>query len=168
MVGQRITLERFRDRIGELAGDLHGAAMRGLRAGAKAGVDVVREEIDATSPHPPIATGGMRDSVTYAPTATGVQLYVDSPHAIYMEAGTRPHFPPIAPLVEWVKVKGLASTEAEARSIAYAVAIKISEEGISPRRFFRRAMRRIIGDVIPREIKRELRNLRRRKARRGA
>lgn len=51
--------------------------------------------------------------------------------AIYGEAveyGTKPHFPPIGPLVKWVEWKfGLEGKEA--KSVAYAIAIKIADVG---------------------------------------
>ncbi len=161
-VSKRVTLERFRGIVGELPGALHGAAMRGLRAGMRKGVEIVKEEIRATSPYPPIDRGRLIRSVKYKPTGTGTVLFVDAPHAIFMEAGTRPHFPPLKPIFDWVLRKGLADDEDDAYPIARAIQHKIAMYGIKPRHFFRRAMRRIINEVIPGEIKRELRNLARR------
>ena len=37
--------------------------------------------------------------------------------------------PPIAPLVEWAKAKGLAKTDSEARSFAYRIASSMSKRG---------------------------------------
>lgn len=163
MVARRITLERYREELGKLPGALHGAAMTGLRKGAARGVEIIREEIEASSPFPPIDTERMIDSAGWKGTATGVELFVDAPHAVYMEEGTRPHFPPIQPLAEWAARKFGLETEREARSVAFAVATKIAADGIAPRRFFRRAMRRITQDVLPGAIRRELRLLERRR-----
>lgn len=163
MVARRITLDRFRKEIGALPGALHGAAMRGLRKGAERGVEIIREEIEACSPFPPIDTKRMIDSAGWKPTATGVALFVDAPHAVYMEEGTRPHMPPVQPLAEWAARKfGLESVR-EARSVGYAIALKIAADGTKPRRFFRRAMRRTLNDVMPGAIRRELRALARRR-----
>lgn len=138
--------------------------MRGLRSGAKKGVAIVVEEIENASPYPAVDTRAMINSVDSRGTGTGVQIFVGAPHAIFMEEGTRPHTPPLDPILEWVLRKGFASSEKDARHIAFAVQQKIAREGIAPRRFFRKAMRRIIGEVIPREIQRELRALARRKS----
>lgn len=143
---------------------MHGAAMRGLRSGAQKGVGVVVEEIENTKPYAPIDTRQMVQSVRYKPTGTGVMLYMDAPHAVFMEEGTRPHWPPLQPILEWVERKGLADGD-EAYAVARAVQAKIAEKGTAPRRFFRRAMRRIIADVIPHEVDKELRRLARRKSR---
>lgn len=52
-----------------------------------------------------------------------------SDYIMTLEYGARPHWAPIAPLIQWVKDKGLANTEAKAKSIAYAVRKKIADEG---------------------------------------
>lgn len=46
------------------------------------------------------------------------------PYAIPVELGTKPHFPPIAPLINWVEQKlNLSGDEAESRAIAIQRAI---------------------------------------------
>lgn len=62
-----------------------------------------------------------------APPPGGVPLGVGSPllYAAPVEFGTRPHHPPIQPLIDWVELKlGLRGREAEsaARRIAWAIA----------------------------------------------
>jgi len=49
-------------------------------------------------------------------------------HGEPVEYGTRPHFPPIAPLQHWVERK-LGLEGKEARSVAFAIALKIAKEG---------------------------------------
>lgn len=49
-------------------------------------------------------------------------------HAEPVELGSRPHFPPIAPLEDWVRAK-LGKSKEEARGVAFAVARKIAAEG---------------------------------------
>lgn len=61
--------------------------------------------------------------------ATTGTLYAAS-HWKFLGNGRRPgKRPPIAPLVEWAKAKGIATTDAQARSIAYRVATEISKRG---------------------------------------
>lgn len=36
-------------------------------------------------------------------TNTGTEIVFDAPHAVVVELGSRPHMPPLEPLVEWVK-----------------------------------------------------------------
>jgi len=45
-----------------------------------------------------------------------------------VEFGTRPHFPPVAPIEYWVEKK-LGLQGAEAKSVAFLIARKISEKG---------------------------------------
>ncbi len=49
-------------------------------------------------------------------------------YALPVELGSRPHFPPVEPLIDWVKVK-LGVPEHEARSVAFLVARKIARTG---------------------------------------
>jgi hypothetical protein len=59
-------------------------------------------------------------------------------HAVPVELGTRPHFPPIEPLIDWVKAKFGISSEKEARGAAFLVARKISRRGTQAQRPFGR------------------------------
>ncbi len=76
----------------------------------------------------------------------GLGRYVvqfDAPYAAYVEFGTRPHRPPIDPLISWATAKtrvNPAQTGGEEfqrgiRDIAWSVARKIEREGTSPRPF---------------------------------
>lgn len=60
-------------------------------------------------------------------------------YAVPVELGTRPHFPPIEPLVDWVRVK-LGVGEKEARGVAFLVARKISRTGTKGAHMFERAL----------------------------
>lgn len=59
----------------------------------------------------PVATGRLRRSITQAvtPVAGRVEARVQAtaPYAAFMEFGTRPHMPPIAPLQRWARAKRL-------------------------------------------------------------
>jgi hypothetical protein len=60
----------------------------------------------------------------------GVLGVVGSPlnYAIPVELGTRPHFPPVDAIQDWVQVK-LGITGPEARGVAFAIARKIAKRG---------------------------------------
>jgi hypothetical protein len=49
-------------------------------------------------------------------------------YATPVELGTRPHFPPVDALIDWVMVK-LQVTEQEARGVAFMIARKIAARG---------------------------------------
>lgn len=51
----------------------------------------------------PVAHSELRDSVQAKPE----QILADAPHAAPVEEGSRPHFPPIEPIVKWVKLRGM-------------------------------------------------------------
>lgn len=86
-------------------------------------------------------------------------VFSDAIHAIFMEQGTSPHFPPVEALIPWVRrkllrVKGLqvkpgsskriagktvrstAGQESLIRGIAFCIARKISQRGTSARPTF--------------------------------
>lgn len=89
----------LKDLIDKLARDLkdrRGAVRRALRSAARRGVTVVKEEV-------PVAFGEIRESVH----AEGSKVVVDAPHARPVNDGSRPHMPPLAPLIRWVKLRGM-------------------------------------------------------------
>lgn len=51
------------------------------------------------------------------------------PHVVYIELGTRPHFPPVAALEDWVRQKFGISDERRIHGVAYLVARKIAARG---------------------------------------
>lgn len=75
------------------------------------------------------------------------------PYGIYRHEGTKPHFPPIEAIKKWVIIKGLVrdkgrpvsvrgakksvNLDAEAKSIAYLIARKISRKGTQGLPFLR-------------------------------
>lgn len=69
--------------------------MNGIRSASTQGAMHLKREI-------PVAHGELRESVYAAPAA----IIVDAPHAAAVNNGSRPHWPPLAPLVEWVKLRG--------------------------------------------------------------
>lgn len=75
----------------------------------------------------------LRASVFHEETVSGfgVQGLVGTPmsYAVPVEIGTKPHFPPIEPLIDWVKAKFGLTSEKAARGAAFAVAKKISQRG---------------------------------------
>lgn len=50
-------------------------------------------------------------------------------YAIPVELGTKPHFPPVAPLEDWVRAKLGVQEEHEVHGIAFAIARAISRRG---------------------------------------
>lgn len=59
----------------------------------------------------PVAHGELRKSVQAergrGKDRTAARVFADAPHAAPVETGSRPHWPPLAPLVRWVKLRGM-------------------------------------------------------------
>lgn len=92
------------------------------------------------------ATGLLRGSVTHQliAQARGQEIAgkVFSPlsYAAPVELGTKPHFPPIAPLRDWVEKK-LGLSKSESRSVAFLIARKIAKKGTKPQKSFETGFR---------------------------
>lgn len=80
------------------------------------------------------------------PYATGLVATAIS-YAVPVELGTRPHFPPIEPLIDWVKAKLGVSGDVEARGVAFAIARKIAVRGTKAQRPFGLTFQALEGQV---------------------
>ncbi len=121
---------------GELA-QLHaalGTAPEAVREELEAAITeadlLVLREVQDQWPH---ASGISRASMHTQEVVEGLRVegFVGSP-LHYVEAadlGTRPHFPPIDALVDWVRLRFNVSSEAQAEGIARAIAWKIYHRG---------------------------------------
>lgn len=93
----------------------------------------------------PAVSGLTRASVTSDAFSTpaGVLGVVGSASvaAVAVELGTRPHMPPIEPLIGWVQEK-LGVSAQDARSVAFAVAMKIKKHGTKAQSPFRKTLDR--------------------------
>lgn len=89
-------------------------------------------------------TGELYDSGFAEPAGgTSVVAGFSAKHAPYIEFGTRPHFPPVAPIMAWCQRKGLPV------SAAYGIVRKIGKFGTPERPYFLPAIR----VVAPQHIK---------------
>lgn len=105
----------------------------------EASTQVFRSEIVPLTPVG--ATGALRAGVQTDVVGDGVNVVgrVFDPvgYAVPVEAGARPHFPPVEPLQLWVRrVLGI-SDEKEVRSVAFLVARAISKRGTKARDMFK-------------------------------
>ena len=89
----------------------------------------------------PVNSGILRRGVATSITGEGVavvgRVFDPVAYAVPVELGSRPHFPPLAPIALWVRRKLGISNEGEARSVAFLIARKISRRGTPPREFFK-------------------------------
>lgn len=133
----------------------HGAA--DLRAAFVMAPEVVRHELTATTweaslllqrevqditPSGVGGGGGLKGSISareprvLADNVIGT-VATSIAHAIPVELGTRPHFPPVDALVDWVRAK-FGARGKEAERIAGAVARKIAVHGTEGAHMFER------------------------------
>ena len=86
------------------------------------------------------ATGSLKGSIRSETrvTATGALGVVSTSigHAVPVELGTRPHFPPVAPLADWA-VSKLGVSREEAEGVGLAIARRIAAHGTEGAYMFR-------------------------------
>ncbi len=109
----------------------------------------------------PVDVGTLKGSIHVEETTQGPRVVVDAPHAASLELGSRPHTPPLAPLVAWVrrnrakfgiegrgvdrnKKTGRLETSAEIIAIARAIQQKIARHGTKPRFFVRNSIPKLV------------------------
>lgn len=149
MARYRVTLPEFTRFLARMTPEIRQACITGLRSGALRLQVATIAEIDGATPYPAVDTGELRNSVNVTPIEDGAIVHVDAPHAAVMEYGSRPHTPPLQPLLEWAQRKGLDA------GAARAVQRKIATEGTAPRHYFTKAVERA-KPLIREEILQEL------------
>jgi len=83
----------------------------------------------------PLGAGGaagLRGSVAHEEQALADRVlgttYSPKEYAVYVELGTRPHLPPIQPLIDWVEAR-LGLHDDEAKGVAFAISRAIGVRG---------------------------------------
>lgn len=156
MTVHTITLSAFIQRMATLGGDVEAAVVRGLQSAAMRLDGRVVHEIDHADPHPAVDRSELRNSVEVVPTDKGAIVKVTAPHAKIINDGTRPFWPPLQPLIDWLTRKQLVPEEEipmRARMIQRAIAAR----GIAPRHYFDKAFAWLVrSKVVGREVGHEL------------
>lgn len=144
----RINIKQFSNFIKKFGERAELAIIDGLQESSLYLEGMIAEEIENAKPRPAVNTGALKRSIKSENTNIGAVVSVDAPHAPYVEHGTRPHFPPIEPLKNWVRQKGIATEENEVESIAFSIARHISVHGTRPRFFMKRAVGKLYSKRI--------------------
>ncbi|GEM_PF-1842331 len=63
----------------------------------------------------PIAFRELEHSLRVESKGGKVRIVADAPHAAPVETGSRPHWPPLAPLIAWVKLRGMQGNQGAAK-----------------------------------------------------
>lgn len=144
-------------------------AARAIRAGVKQKIDRDRRAIletahfavEVIAGNAPVDVGTLKASGHVEGGVEAPRVVIDAPHVAAVELGSRPHTPPLQPLIDWVKRhrksfgitgkatkrnKGTGRFEAspEIVAIARAIQAKIAREGTKPRYFVRGSLPKIL------------------------
>lgn len=122
------------------------AIARGLYKGALIGEAIVAE---AT----PVDRGNARAAWQVYRTPDGAVLDNDAPHILFLEEGTRPHRPPLLPIVQWLSRKegrgtnitDISQADADIRFRAMRIADSIAEKGTKAHHMVQRNLPRLAG-----------------------
>lgn len=133
------------------------------------------ETVDVIDENDIRSEGSLRKSIssetlnrsTNATLSYLIKVFGNVNYSVFVHEGTRPHFPPIEPIMRWVKNKGIGQQfyikskraiatkrkavktksgvsekrySSEVRSVAYAIAKSISKKGTRGKKFFELAL----------------------------
>lgn len=127
-----------------------GGVDRGLDVAGARGEELVKTNINSPflGRGPAVAFGTLVNSIAFERSTvqdlSRVEVKALPPadqYAAYVETGTGPHFPPVAPLTLWVKQKFHVNDEQQAKNLALLIARKIARRGTSGFGMFARAFR---------------------------
>lgn len=139
-----LTIDQFAD---ALSTSFFPTIVKAMEKGLEDGAEEIRKETERTiQKENLIYKGYLEDSVYTKPLIDGAEVGVSAPHAKWIEYGTRPFTPPLAPLGSWAMFK-LGLDYEEAYAVAVGIQEKFSREGIKPRRFFVRSVLRAMPRV---------------------
>jgi len=130
--------QQFQRAPRRLDGELESALQQSLQLTER---EVVRRTPTAQGRLRSAIQGEVRRSAT---SVTGTVTAGDVAYASFVEYDTAPHFPPLAPLEEWVRHRGLHAPSRggkppkhPVRAIAFLIARKIARQGTKGAHMFR-------------------------------
>lgn len=141
----------------KVAGDAErrrGRMIAAIRDAVMQGMAIVQEEVDRTTPYPPVDRGTYRRGFQYAQTPAGATIYNHVPYQGVLEDGRRPGTGVSRAgqkaIAAWVLRKGLITKsvprgdrQKAAERVAFLIARKIQARGQPGKHVFARAMTRI-------------------------
>jgi len=104
--------------------------------------ELVKQKARRTAGSPPIVfRGELARSIQATVSAMKGKVVAGAKHAPFVEFGTRPHFPPVAPLERW------AATKLGSAGLGFVIARKIAERGTKAQPFFEPAVDDSLKDI---------------------
>lgn len=101
---QTIAVHGFRELAARLKSDMNRLEARtniAIRKAAREGRNHIARDTM------PKAFGELINSLDVQDTQHGSRIVADAPYAGNVEVGSRPHVPPLEPLIRWVKLRGM-------------------------------------------------------------
>ena len=138
----------LRQQLDELPQRLSQAVERGLRRatellrGAVAALAEVPLGVAAASPFGEFAASVTTEVTDESGQKVG-RVFLAPPadrYGLFVEVGTRPHFPPPGALEGWVRRRLGVTQDRQAREVAFLIARKIARAGTPGHHFFERAL----------------------------
>ncbi len=77
----------------------------------------------------PKAFGEIAQGIESIPRKTGATIRSTAPHSGAVENGSRPHMPPLEPIIKWVQLRGMQGLEKGARGVSREIARRIRADG---------------------------------------
>jgi hypothetical protein len=159
MANWKITIKGAAEAPAAVQAAIRQGALDGLELAGVRGEQLVKVNIATPfAGHPArVSTGIMANAITHGVEAGEklggtMRVFAQPPADTYAgvaaEFGRLPgKFPPLAPLVLWVKQKFGIGDEKQARSVAFLLARKIARRGIAGHFAFQRALEVLVSEV---------------------
>lgn len=77
----------------------------------------------------PKAFGELADSIHWGEATNGAYVIADAPHAEAVEVGSRPHTPPLEPIIAWVRLRGMQGISKKGNVIRHTKFKPVSNTG---------------------------------------
>lgn len=161
MSTQTVSITNYGARLKLDDQDRRARVVRALYKAALIGETIVAQKT-------PVDRGQARNAWAVTPTATGAELYNDAPHAGILELGSRPHRPPLRPILEWVVRKfgtgkntgkksfvEFSEVEPHLFGIAKAIVRKIEAEGTRPHYMVRDSLPKL-AEITKKQVEKAL------------
>lgn len=113
--------------------------MGAVRKAARVTARVVKQDLV------PKAFGELAESIHVTDALNGSAVIADAPHAEAVELGSRPHIPPLDPIIRWVKLRGLQGITKKGNVVRNATPGTPQREGSG-------VAARTVGNAIARQL----------------
>ncbi len=123
-----------------------------MRAAANTGLLILKGAIIPITPVgvTELLRQGVQTSLAGEGVAMVGRVFDPVPHALPVEDGSKPHWPPRGPIELWVRRKFGITNEKEARSVAFLVARKIARSGTPAVKMFQKGFNAVRGQIVAR------------------